>query len=167
MNKLKYKGLTLDSFSKYGSFANMINPKTCKVGIEPDEFYRDMIKQDLGQANQICFSTSRVMKRPLIIDNLEYHTYTGEGMMPLDGDILLCFAPASANDDLPIDQIECFYASKGTMLVIHPGVWHCAAFPYDRKCVNVLIALPERVYANDCKVVNLANEQWLEIENHI
>jgi ureidoglycolate lyase len=88
MYQVKVKEITLESFQKFGSFANLINPKAIKIGTEPVEFYRDMARLDLGQNTAASFSTCRVTKRPLIVTDLEYHPYCGEGILPLDGDIL-------------------------------------------------------------------------------
>lgn len=164
MGTLKVKEIILDSFNKYGIFANMINPTACKIGKEPVEFYRDMLQLSFGQSNTGSFSICRVLKRPLIIDNIEFHTFAGEGVLPLDGDILLSVAPATASGDVPDDRIEVFKVPKGTMVTIYPGVWHSAPFTYGSECVNVLIVLPERVYANDCSVVKLNEEKCLGID---
>lgn len=164
MDTLEVKEITLESFNKYGTFANMINPTACKIGEEPVEFYRDMLQLSFGQSNAGSFSICRVLKRPLIVDNIEFHTFAGEGVLPLDGDILLSVAPATANGDVPNDIIEVFKVLKGTMATIYPGVWHSAPFTYRSECVNVLIVLPERVYANDCSVVKLKEEKCIKIE---
>jgi hypothetical protein len=37
----KIKELTLESFHKFGAFANMINPDAVKIGAKPVEFFRD------------------------------------------------------------------------------------------------------------------------------
>ena len=47
---------------------------------------------------------------------------------------------------------------------IRPGVWHHAPFALDTDCANVLILLPERIYANDCTVVELAPERQRAID---
>ena len=165
MIKLKVQELTLERFNKYGSFANMINPNACKIGQEPVEFYYDMVAADFGQATTVSFSVCRVQKRPLVIDGIEYHDHTGEGMLPLDGDVILYFAPATAGGDVPYDRFEAFLVPKGTLITIRPGVWHCGAFTAGSDCVNILIALPERVYKNDCTTVSLTEDRQLEIES--
>jgi ureidoglycolate lyase len=163
MYKLPIKPLTLETFHPFGSFANLINPTAIKIGTEPVEFYRDMAGLDLGQHTAASFSTCRVTTRPLIVTDLEYHTHCGEGILPLDGDILQPVAPATANGDLPWDRIEVFLIPKGTMVTLNAGVWHCGPYAYNADVVNTLIALPERVYANDCKVVALPEEERSEI----
>jgi ureidoglycolate lyase len=164
MRKLKIKPLTLENFQSFGSFANLLNPDTVKIGAEPVEFYRDMVELNLGQNVAASFSTCRVTKRPLVVKELEYHTHCQEGNLSLDGDVLLSVAPATANGDLPWDRVEVFYVPKGTMVTLKAGVWHCGPYAYQTDVANVLIALPERVYANDCKVVAIPADEQSEIE---
>jgi len=94
------------------------------------EFFRDMVTLGLGQTNCASFSVCRVMQRRWIIDSIEYHSNTGEGMLPLDGDVVLYFAPATANGETPLDDFEAFIVPKGTMVTIRAGVWHFGAFTY-------------------------------------
>jgi ureidoglycolate lyase len=164
MPKVKIKELTLENFNKFGSFANMINPDAVKIGAKPVEFFRDLIGQNLGRNTGVSFSTCRVTKRPFVVKELEFHTFCQEGILPLDGDILLTLAPATANGDLPWDRIVAFQIPKGTMVTLRPGVWHCGPYTYQADFVNVLITLPERTYVNDCLVVSIPKEQQSEIE---
>jgi ureidoglycolate lyase len=164
MYKLKVQELTLESFHKFGSFANMLNPNTVKIGAAPVEFFRDLVLLNLGQNTEASFSTCRVSKRPLIVNELEYHSYCQEGNLPLDGDVLIGLAPATANGDLPWDRIEAFRVPQGTLVTLRPGVWHCGPFADQADYVNVLIALPERVYANDCHVIAIPSDKQSEIE---
>ncbi|MHC4478154.1 MAG: hypothetical protein ACYTEL_21150 [Planctomycetota bacterium] len=46
MRKETIQELSLEGFGKYGAFGNMINPKTEKLGAEPIEFFRDMVRLD-------------------------------------------------------------------------------------------------------------------------
>jgi hypothetical protein len=39
MYKVKINELTLESFRKFGSFANMLNPDVPKIGAAPVEFF--------------------------------------------------------------------------------------------------------------------------------
>lgn len=165
MRSIKIKELTLDNFNKYGTFTNLINPNTDKIGEEPCEFYRDMVQLGLGQTNIASFSVCRVMERPWVINCIEYHNNTGEGMLPLDGDVVLYFAPATPNGIIPLDSFDAFLVPKGTLVTIRPGVWHCGAFTANSRYVNVLIVLPERVYANDCEIFDLTEEKRIIIED--
>ncbi|MHC4239684.1 MAG: ureidoglycolate lyase [Planctomycetota bacterium] len=162
MRKEKIKELSQKTFAKYGSYANMINPDTEKLGAEPIEFYRDMVRLDLGGRTIGSFSVCRVCKRPPIVDVTEFHNYTGEGILPLDADACIHVAPATPTGTVPLDRIEIFRVPKGTFVSLHPGVWHHAPFAHNAGVANVLIVLPERTYAQDCHVTEIAEKDRTE-----
>lgn len=165
MKKVKAQALTVESFLPYGFFANMINPTMEKIGAEPIEFYRDMLQLDLGGVGIGSFSICRVERRPLVIDVSEYHTATGEGILPLDNDVLIHVGPATVEDGcVPFDALKAFRVPKGTMVVLRPGVWHHAPLTVNDDSANVLIVLPERTYANDCEVFEFMDDEKIEIE---
>jgi ureidoglycolate lyase len=143
--EVKVKELTTEAFKPYGSYANMVKPTGPKMG----GFHPDMAVMTLGQANEAAFSVTQVQKKEKIIDAMECHNHTGEGILPLDGDVLVHVAPASRTDKVPMDQVEVFRVPKGTLLTLRPGVWHCAPFAENADVVNILVVLPERTYAND------------------
>lgn len=143
--EVKVKELTVEAFKPYGSYANMVKPTGPKMG----GFHPDMAVMTLGQANEAAFSVTQVLKKENIIDAMECHNRTGEGILPLDGDVLVHVAPASRTDKVPMDRVEVFRVPKGTLLILRPGVWHCAPFAEKADVVNVLVVLPERTYAND------------------
>jgi ureidoglycolate lyase len=165
MRTVKVKELCVEEFLPYGFYANMLNPDTEKIGAAPIEFFRDMVQQNLGNTSIASFSTCRVEPRALVVDVTEYHTTIGEGILPLDHDVLIHVAAATpANNQVPLEKIEVFRVPKGTMVVLRPGVWHHAPFTVDNSPANVLIVLPERAYANDCKVFELQEQDRIIIE---
>ena len=163
MRKEKVKELTLEGFAKYGSFANMVNPQAEKLGAEPIEFFRDMAQLDLGCRTIASFSTCRVCKRPPIVDVTEFHNGTGEGILPLDADILIHVSPATPVGEVPLDKVEIFRVPKGIFVSLNPGVWHHAPFALNTNVANVLIVLPERTYAIDCHVTEILEKDRIEI----
>lgn len=164
MRKIRVKELEEKSFKKYGSFANVINPDTPKLGPPPVEFYRDISQVTIGQSTIPSFSITRVSPRPLVIEKFEYHNITGEALLPLDGDVWVHLAPAGRCNEIPYDRIEVFRIPKGTLVTLRPGVWHQAPFSCGDDVVNVLVVLPERTYANDCSVVIFPEENKMQIE---
>lgn len=164
MKKIYIKKLTLDTFKIYGSFSNLINPKAPRLGPEPIEFYRDIEQLNLGKTNIASFSVARVTKRTLVIQKLEFHNNSEEGVLPIDGDVLIHVALATRNGEVPLDRIEVFLVPKGTLVTIRPGVWHHAPFAFGCEYVNVLVVLPERAYANDCFVSMIPEGEQMVIE---
>lgn len=165
MKTVKIEKLSLEAYKPFGTYANLINPSDEKLGAPPVEFFRDQLQLDVRGDVSFSYSCCRVEKRPMIIDILEYHSSCGEVVLPLDNDILLQVAPATANGDpLPLDKMRVFYVPKGTAITIKPGVWHWGPFTVNDEPANILINLPERTYANDCIVVNLKEEEFIQIE---
>jgi ureidoglycolate lyase len=163
MKKISIKKLNSDNFKIYGSFSNMINPKTPRLGPEPIEFYHDMEQLNLGQTNNASFSVCRVTKRPFVIQKLELHNNSAEGIFPIDGDVFIHVGLATRNGEIPLDRIEVFLIPKGTLVTIRPGVWHHAPFAYGGEYVNVLVVLPERTYVKDCFVTLIPEDEQMEI----
>lgn len=165
MRKTGVRTLSAEAFLPYGRFANLVNPDAERIGTPPIEFFRDMVQQELGAAGSASFSTCRVEKRDPVIDVSEYHSHVAEGILPLDNDILIHVAPATACDGVvPVERIVVFRVPLGTLVVLRPGVWHHAPFTANDRPANVLIVLPERTYANDCHVHQLGEDDRVRIE---
>lgn len=165
MRKVKAKELTLESFDKYGAFANMINPDGVSVGPSIHQFFCDHIVYYTASSSPVGLSTSRVEKRPVVVDTTEIHRNCGEVILPLDGDVYMHVGVRSDIDNPPVDDFEIFRLPKGVAAYFKPGTWHFAAFPCDQDAVNVLVLLPERTYANDCIVVHIPEEQQIVLED--
>ncbi len=159
MRTIKVKELTAENFKHYGSFASMVNPEGPSLG----DFYNDQVEFPVSGNLPIAFSPL-VSRKPekMIITTVEYHNTTCEGVMPLDDDAILHVAPAS-KDPVP-ELTEAFYVPKGTFVKLNVGVWHLAALPVHNDVMHVMITLPERIYMNDCVVVDYKEEDYIEIE---
>ncbi len=165
MRTAKVENLSVESFLPFGFFADMIDPEAEKLGAPPVEFFRDMVQQDLGGSAIVSYSICRVERRDFVIDVSEYHTAVGEGILPLDSDVLIHVGPAMPTDSgIPLDGIRVFRVRKGTMVVLRPGIWHHAPYAVGDTPANVLICLPERTYANDCVVVEHHGDEQITID---
>ncbi len=161
MKTIKIQKLTHEAFAKFGTYADMLHPQGEKIGEAPIEFFRDMVQLKSFHVNSNSLSVCRITKRDFIVDVSEAHSYCSEGFMPIEGDVVIHVAPAVPGD-VSENNIEAFFVPKGTVVVLNPGVWHHAAFPYGCETVSVLTMLPERTYANDCKVVELKEKIKIE-----
>jgi ureidoglycolate lyase len=165
MRIVKVEELSAEQFLPFGFYARLVDPDTERLGSAPIEFFRDMVQQDLGGISIASFSTCRIEKRDLAIDVTEYHSSCGEGILPLDNDILIHVGPATPpGSGVPLDKIRVFRVPKGTMVVLRPGTWHHAPFTVNDDPANTLIVLPERTYANDCEVFELEEADRIRIE---
>ncbi len=164
MREINVKKLTLENFKPYGSFSQMINPTARGNGIPGMSFHPDLEVMELGTAHAAAFSITRVTNAlPPVILALENHSHCGEGILCLDGDMLVYFAPAGASFPGVLEEVEAFVVPRGVMVTIRPGVWHCMPFVVNTDVINVLNVLPERTYANDCTTKILKEEERIRI----
>lgn len=163
MNTVKAEPLSLAAFAPFGFYAELLAPAAEKFGAPPIEFFRDLVQQHLGGAHLVSFSVCRVAPRPPVIDVSECHSMTGETLLPLDSDVLIHVAPASADGRPPLARLRVFRVPRGTLVTLRPGVWHHAPFALGAPA-TVLVALPERTYANDCRVVSLEASECVGVE---
>lgn len=159
MRKIKAKPITVENFRPYGSLTDLMNPTGYSLG----DFYQDRLLMHASGQMQMAFSPLLIRKpEKMIVDTAEFHNSTQEGVLCLDDDVIVHVAPAG-KDPVP-ELTEAFFVPKGTMVLLNTGVWHLSAIPVNKDVAHVLIVLPERIYNNDCIVVNYPEEQWIEIE---
>lgn len=158
---IKVEELSIKEFSPFGSYVNFLEPKGEVIGEDPVEFYRDMESVNLG-CKAASLSCCKVSPRELIIDEAEFHSYTEEFTLPLDGDVIV-FVGAATPKDIPEERLRAFRVPKGTAVILKAGVWHGAPIPCENKTVHALVILPERTYANDCIVKQLKNKAEIQI----
>jgi len=128
---------------------------------EIHQFFPDRLVADCN--HRVGYSPILV-KRPerMIITQQEYHTTTWEMIMPLDDDMILHCAPASAGTPVP-EYVEAFIVPKHILIKMNAAIWHLAPLPATKEQLTAMIILPECTYANDCTVVDLASEEQFEI----
>ena len=162
MKSIGVEALSLDAFVEFGCYRDLLHPKGECIGAQPIEFFRDMLRIPI---NNPSFSVCRVAARPLVIDKTEMHSRTAEATLCLDADTLIHVGPATPSGTVPLERFQVFFVPKGTIVAIHPGVWHHAAFLHDTDAAaaNVIGILPERTYANDNVIVDLRAEDRIMI----
>lgn len=156
---LRVKPLSHEAFLAYGTFGRLTPPTVAPLAKgEATAFWPDcggVLTLGPMASNQVAIGICQVSWRPLQIDVCEFHTSTGEGILPLDGDIYLHVGRPTGDEKVPVGELEVFFVPRGTMVILKPGVWHHAPFATkEGEVVNTVIMLPQRVYANDCTVKN-------------
>ena len=162
MKTVKPLPMMHETFFPYGYFAKMQNPDSINFGVSPVKFYRDILQMPVTSMANLSFSICKVEKRDFLIQKIECHSQCYEGILPLDGDIVIHVAHATQNNVYPFDDIKVFTVPQYTMVVLKAGVWHHAPFAIENT-VNTLIVLPERTYANDCIRVDIPKEYQISI----
>lgn len=94
MRSIPAKELSLENFDQYGSFSRLINPDKVSVGPAIHEFFCDQLVYYTASTSPVGISTSRVLKRPVVVDTTEIHRCCGEVILPLDGDVYIHGRPA-------------------------------------------------------------------------
>jgi len=153
MRTVKAVPITHENFAPYGQFYKMDEPKGYAMCGEIHKFFPDRITAD--SQHRVGFSPI-VVKKPekMIITQQEYHTTTWEMILPMDDDMILHVAPASAGKPVP-ELAEAFIVPKHTLVKLNAAIWHLAPLPATKEQMAAMIILPECTYANDCTVVDL------------
>jgi len=161
MKTIKAVPITHESFAPFGQFYRMDDPQGYALCGELHRFYPDRLVAD--SQHRVGYSPI-VVKKPekMVITQQEYHTTTWEMILPMDDDMILHVAPASAGTPVP-ELVQAFLVPKHTLVKMNAAIWHLAPLPANREALTAMIILPECTYANDCTVVDLEPEQQFEI----
>lgn len=161
MRQIKAEVLTHESFAPFGTFYSMTEPGGYALQGELHRFFPDRVSE--SYSSRVGFSPILVKKpEQMIITQAEYHTTTPEMILPLNDDMIIHVAPASAGTPLP-EFTHAFIVPKGTLVKIHTAIWHLAPLPVSEEELQAMIILPECTYVNDCTVVDLKTEEQFEI----
>lgn len=158
MKTIKAVPITAENFKPYGDFTDLLNPEGYSLG----DFYQDRLLMHMAGNMQVAFSPLIVRKpERMIVSQAEYHNTTQECVLCLDDDVVVHVAPAGKE---PVPELtEAFLVPQGTMVCLKTGTWHLSAIPVHKDVAHVLIVLPERIYNNDCIVVDYPEDQQVEI----
>ena len=161
MRTIKAVPISYENFAPFGQFYTMDTPKGHALCGQLHQFFPDRLTADSN--HRVGYSPILVKKpEKMVITQQEYHTTTWEMIMPLDDDMILHVAPASAG--VPVtEQAQAFIVPKHTLVKMNAAIWHLAPLPASKEQLTALIILPECTYANDCTVVDLTAEQQFEI----
>lgn len=161
MRQIKAVPISCENFAPFGQFYTMDAPKGYALCGELHQFFPDRLVADSN--HRVGYSPILVRKpEKMIITQQEYHTTTWEMIIPLNDDMILHCAPASAGAPVG-DLAEAFIVPKNTLIKMNAAIWHLAPLPAKEKQLTAMIILPECTYANDCTVVDLPEDQQFEI----
>ncbi len=161
MKTIKAEAITNENFAPFGQFYTIDKPEGYALCGEIHKFFPDRLVAD--STHRVGYSPI-VVKKPerMIITQQEYHTTTWEMIMPLDDDMILHCAPASAGTPVP-EFVKAFVVPKHTLIKMNAAIWHLAPLPANKDTLTAMIILPECTYANDCTVVDLKSDEQFEI----
>lgn len=88
MREIVSKPLDRESFRPYGDFVDLLHIKQMDAMAGADNiFIPDLMTLRLDERMQASVCVARVSQCERIITAVEYHGFTSEGILPLDGDI--------------------------------------------------------------------------------
>ena len=161
MITIQAQPISHESFAPFGQCYPIDAPSGYALCGELHRFFPDRLVAD--SLHRVGYSPILVKKpERMIITQQEYHTTTWEILMPLDDDMIIHVAPASAGTPVT-EYAQAFIIPKFTMVKLNASVWHLAPLPVHNDQLTAMVILPECTYANDCTVVDLTPEQQFEI----
>lgn len=161
MRTIPVQPLDHNAFAPFGNFYPMEAPESYALCGELHSFYPDRLTAWAG--TEIGFSPIFVKKpEKMVITAVEYHTTTWEMILPMNDDMILHVAPASAGTPVP-ELAKAFLVPKNTLVKMDAAIWHLAPLPANEPVLHAMIILPRCTYANDCTVVELTPDQQFEI----
>ena len=161
MRQVKVEALTAEAFAPFGQFYTMDQPRGYALCGELHQFFPDRLVAD--STHRVGYSPILVKKpEKMVITQQEYHTTTWEMILPLNDDMILHVAPASAGTPVT-DLAQAFLVPRNTLIKMNAAIWHLAPLPANEDELSAIIILPECTYANDCTVVDLKPEEQFEV----
>jgi len=161
MLKIQARPITHENFAPFGAFYPMAAPEGYALRGAIHQFFPDRLTAD--STRRVGCSPILVQKpEKMYITQQEYHNTTWEMILPLNDDMILHCAPASAGT--PVGHLsQAFIVPRGTLVKLNTAIWHLAPLPAKEASLTAMIILPECTYALDCTVVDLPEEQQFEI----
>ena len=161
MRQVKVEALTAEAFAPFGQFYTMDQPRGYALCGELHQFFPDRLVAD--STHRVGYSPILVKKpEKMVITQQEYHTTTWEMILPMNDDMILHVAPASAGTPVT-DLAKAFLVPRNTLIKMNAAIWHLAPLPANKDELSAIIILPECTYANDCTVVDLKPEEQFEV----
>ena len=120
MRQIKAEELTVKAFAPFGQFYAMDRPEGYALCGELHCFFPDRLVAD--STHRVGYSPITVKKpEKMVITQQEHHTTTWEMILPLNDDMILHVAPASAK--APVTELaRAFLVPKNTLVKLSAAV---------------------------------------------
>lgn len=160
MREIKVQQLSDEGFRKYGVFQNLTDHEQMKSRVIPcGSFYPDLVTLDFGKTTLPTVSCCHVLKQErMVVDFLEYHKYTCEGLIALDDDVVI-YVGMPDMGELKIENLEAFYVPKHTFVKFNPMIVHGGQYPVHNEEAHLICMLPGRTFNNDMVCRKIEDEE--------
>ena len=168
MKKIIVKELSEEAFYKYGSYQDLTNNKQMAArtitgdGTGEEGFYADLLTLEFDRSKNppaVCMCHIRKTEKN-IVDFLEYHQTTCEGLFPFDDDIII-FVGVPKKGTLSVENLEAFLVPKGTFVKLNPLIIHGSQFPVHEQQAHVVCLLPGGTFMNDIASRSIHDEEGM------
>lgn len=164
MIPIRVKKLTEDNFQRYGVFQNLLDQEQmAKKSIRSSDFFVDLVPLDFGGMTLPTISVCHVIKQEkMLVDFLEVHQHTCEGLLPLDSDVVI-FVGIPKLPELSAENLEAFYVPKGTFVKLNPLIVHGKQYVIGEEEAHIVCMLPGRTFQNDRIARRLQGDEVAEL----
>ena len=119
MREIHPQALDREAFRLYGDFMDLLRVPQIERREGDNIFAPDLLKLHLDGRMPASVCVARVSECERVISALEYHQFTCEGILPLDGDIDIFVGPSSFRVDP--ETVVAFRVPKGTFVRLNPA----------------------------------------------
>lgn len=163
MRQIRIQSLRPDRFRKYGEYIHLLDDGAlASASVFPQSFFADVLTLNFGGSLPPTVSVCQLRRAERsVVQFIEYHRNTCEGILPLDTDVIL-FVGVPEMGKLSAKFIEAFRVPKGTFVRLNPLIIHGSLFPIEESG-HSLCLLSGRTFANDMEMKVLSEEERLEL----
>ena len=167
MINIKVEKLSDESFRKFGVYQDLTNDEQMSARtVAGGDFKADLIELNFGKTTLPTVSVCTVYKKDQrVVDFMEYHQFTCEGLFPFDDDVVI-YVGTTMNGKLDAKDLHAFYVPKYTFVKLNPLVVHGGQFPVHNEKAHLICMLPQRTYNNDMhyRIVDNDDEKGLIVD---
>jgi hypothetical protein len=122
----------------------------------PDECSFSIIAENLGLTDPCCAGTMDCAPRPRLVTRMERHLKTPEILVAIDGDSVICVAPAQDPVAGSLKGMRVITVRKGQVFILETGAWHWIPYPLGNQPSRFLVVFRQRTGQEDLEIRDLA-----------
>jgi ureidoglycolate hydrolase len=146
-----------NNFKKYGSVISLQDTVKTQPALTEKNFEWWGRLEVLGSPEGFEVGILRLKVNELVISKMERHKNTQEILIPIDGKFIMPVSCHKGESNLlPPEEVKAFYIDKGQIMILKPGIWHCAPFPL-KDNISTFILFQQGTVKNDLEFRDLKN----------
>ena len=140
----------------FAPFGELLNGTAGTPLADSDEmtYWGGITKFDFPPKLSSGFLKSR--NTSLVVSQLERHTKTGEILVALNSDAIICMATAQSDIQGKDATLGAFLVKQGEAIKMHRGTWHWLPIPVGSDEAHFLVLFADGTESGDLEVVELS-----------